>query len=134
ASGDTIQVGDRGHAEVLLNPGYFLRLSSNSRVRLVDLSPDNLKIKLLAGSAIVEIAIDHFNVKMKLNETLFDLVTIVTSRDEYVITKGGAYRFDVKAVDADSDVKVLKGLVIVSGSKVMDGMMATVRDGRVTLA
>src|SRR5205809_5584510 len=37
ASGDTIQVGDRGHAEVLLNPGYFLRLSSNSRVRLVDL-------------------------------------------------------------------------------------------------
>jgi len=54
ADGDTVQVGNEGHVEILLNPGYYLRLFNNTRARLVDLSPGNLKIKLLSGSAIVE--------------------------------------------------------------------------------
>src|ERR1700730_15497814 len=43
--GDTVQVGDEGRVEILLEPGYYLRLFNRTQARLVNLSPGNLKIK-----------------------------------------------------------------------------------------
>lgn len=134
ANGDTIQTGE-GRVEILLNPGYYVRLSNNTLAQFVDLSPGNLKIKLLTGSAIIEIAI--FNLhdiswRMELNERRFEMVTVVTPRDEYAIPRGGAYRFNVHV--AGSDLKVLKGLAVVAGATVKDGMMASVQARRVALA
>src|SRR5205807_3938044 len=54
-NGDVINVGGDGRVEVLLNPGIYLRLFSNTEVTLLDVSPDNLKVKLSKGSAILEI-------------------------------------------------------------------------------
>jgi hypothetical protein len=55
ANGDLVQIGNEGRVEILLNPGYYLRLFNNTKAALVDLSPSNLKIKLLSGSAIFEV-------------------------------------------------------------------------------
>src|SRR5215472_8066904 len=56
-NGEIVQVGDAGRLELLLNPGYYLRLNSGARVRLVDLATNNLRIDLLAGAAIIEVVI-----------------------------------------------------------------------------
>src|ERR1051326_2839408 len=45
AAGDVIETG-AGRTEILLKPGYFLRLSNQTIARLLDLSPSNLKIEL----------------------------------------------------------------------------------------
>lgn len=132
-NGDTVRVGDQGRLEILLEPGYYLRLAGNSEARLLDLSPVNSKIKLLRGSAIVEIEIGELpNFMEGTRDRLFDQVTVRTPRDEYVVTRAGAYRFNVNA-DSGSDLKVLKGLAIVAGSRVADGTIATLRNGRVEL-
>src|ERR1044072_9288243 len=55
-NGDMIQAGDSGRAEILLIPGCYLRLDHNTRISLLDLTPDNLKLKLWSGSAILEVA------------------------------------------------------------------------------
>jgi uncharacterized membrane protein YgcG len=56
-SGDTVRTGADGHAEVLLNPGSYLRLGANSEFELTDSSLDTLRLKLTKGSALVEASI-----------------------------------------------------------------------------
>lgn len=129
--GDIIQTGD-GRAEALLNPGYYLRLSRNSEVVFMDLSSSNLKVKLLKGSAIIEIPIDSDGAPRYLNEfrdLFFDIVTVITPSDEYAVTRPGLYRFEVMA-GAQSRVSVLKGAVVVAGVRIKDGHAARVVAGK----
>jgi hypothetical protein len=134
ANGDMVQIGNEGRVEILLNPGYYLRLSNNTRAVLVDLSPANLKIKLLSGTAIFEVSVtDSPSQRYVSTEIVYAPVTVITPRDEYAIVKGGVYRFNVNA-DAGSNVRVVKGLAVVAGSRVTDGMIASVLNGRVDLA
>jgi hypothetical protein len=55
---DTVEIGDKvttgadGKAEILLNPGSFVRLGANTEFEFQTTELDNLKLKLSAGSAI----------------------------------------------------------------------------------
>jgi hypothetical protein len=132
-NGDILRIDGKGRAEILLNPGYYLRLFNNTQATLLDVSPGNLKIKLSRGTAIFEIAVNGWSDRYKIQELLFDSVTVITPRDEYAIIRGGAYRFNVDA-DANSDVTVLRGVVVVAGSRVTDGKTASMRSGRPAVA
>lgn len=44
-----------GHTELLLNPGVFLRLGENSALKLIASSPDNTRVELLRGEALLEV-------------------------------------------------------------------------------
>ena len=133
-NGDTIELDD-GRAELVLIPGYYLRLSDHTTARLLDLSRDNLKIEITRGSAFVEIPIEdslqtpsHFQ---DLKDRFFNIVTVITPAGEYAIFKAGGYRFDVMS-DRESRVRVLKGAVAVGGHIVKDGS-ASVVSGAVSL-
>ena len=142
-AGDTIKVG-AGRVEILLNPGYYLRLGPNTEARLLDLTPGNLKIKLVSGAAIVEIAMDanggwftngrgiNHMVRPELANRVFDIVTLITSRDEYAINRAGAYRWDIVSAD-ESKMGVLKGRVVVAGTIVGEGRIASVVSGQVSV-
>src|ERR1700731_2611898 len=43
-----------GRAEVLLNPGVFLRLAENSSIRMVSNKLDDSRVEFLSGSAVIE--------------------------------------------------------------------------------
>jgi hypothetical protein len=51
--GQVIETG-QGKAEILLTPGVFLRLGSNSAVRMVSAGLANTQVELLRGEAMVE--------------------------------------------------------------------------------
>jgi hypothetical protein len=133
-NGDTIELND-GRAELVLIPGYYLRLSDHTTARLWDLSRDNLKIEITRGSAIVEIPIeDGLNVPSRyqeLKDRFFNIVTVITPAGEYAIFKAGGYRFDVTP-NRESRVRVLKGAVAVGGHIVKEGT-ASVLAGAVGL-
>ena len=44
-----------GRAELLLNPGVFLRLGQNSSIKLIASSPGNTRVELLRGEALLEV-------------------------------------------------------------------------------
>jgi len=52
--GDQLRTDANSRAEVLLNPGTYLRLDENSEVRAVTTSFSNTRFELLKGSVIVE--------------------------------------------------------------------------------
>lgn len=131
-TGDTLKVAS-GRAEILLNPGYYLRLSANTEARLLDLSPDNLKVKVSSGSVIIEIAMDsNPSPYQEIIDRIFNIVTVITPRDEYAISRAGAYRFDVVS-DSGSRIRVLKGRAVVAGTILSDGKVASVVEGKPTL-
>jgi hypothetical protein len=45
---------EQGRAEVLLTPGVFLRMSENTRIRMLSCSLVDTRVELLSGSAVIE--------------------------------------------------------------------------------
>ena len=105
SSGDLVSTGVWARAEILLNPGSYLRLGENSEFELVDSSLDNLSLKLLKGSAIVE-AIGDENTELRIN--------IVTGRQPLVIVRRGIYRINARA--GATELLVQKGRVQVGNN------------------
>lgn len=101
--GDTVEVGDRvstgadGKAEILLNPGSYVRLAENSNFEFLTTSLDNLQLKLSGGSALFEvIADDEFKVIVK------------TPKADFSIVRPGVYRVSVLN-DGSGKIAVSKG-------------------------
>ncbi|MGH9819045.1 MAG: FecR domain-containing protein, partial [Pyrinomonadaceae bacterium] len=120
--GDEVQIGDRvetgadGRAEILLNPGSYMRVDRETAFSFVSTALDDLKIRLNAGSAIFEvIADDDFKVSVKAPKSNIDLI------------RSGVYRVDV-AADGGAKISVWKGTAFVGANKteVKAGRAATV--------
>jgi len=101
--GDTLEIGDRvstgadGKAEILLNPGSYLRLGGLSAFEFRSTSLDDLQIRLDSGSAIFEVfATEDFR------------VTVNSPKTKLALIDSGIYRIDV-AADGTGKVAVWKG-------------------------
>jgi hypothetical protein len=100
-SGDLVATGAGSQAEVLLNPGSYLRVAENSEFVLVDNSLNNLVVKLVKGSAIIE-ATGGDDVDLRIN--------VLLNQQHLMIIRGGIYRFNVQPSLAE--LLVRKGRVI----------------------
>lgn len=118
--GEIVSTGDEGRAEILLNPGSFVRLGENTEFEFVTTSLDDLKLKLTSGSAVFElIAGDEFD------------VTVETPKGSFRAVESGIYRVDV-AKDGSGKLFVYSGKVTVSdanASIVKKGRTATINSG-----
>jgi hypothetical protein len=109
--GDRVSTGDAGKAEILLNPGSYLRLGSLSAFEFKTTNLDDLQIKLDSGSAIFEVfATEDFT------------ITVNTPKTKFTLIESGVYRIDA---DGIGKVSVWKGKALVG-----DDEKAIVRSGR----
>jgi hypothetical protein len=103
--GDKVSTGADGKAEILLNPGSYLRLGSNSGFEFVTTDLNDLKLKLNNGVAILEVfAADEFKVSVELPNAQIGL------------TRSGVFRIDVLS-DGTGKISVWKGKVYVGAEK-----------------
>lgn len=127
-NGDTVEIGDKvstganGRAEILLNPGSYVRLGANSEFEFVTTSLDDLEVKVNRGSAIFEVfAADEFKVTVNANNTKFYLVDT------------GIYRVDVLA-DGTSKIAVWKGKAELADSTgIKKSREATIGNGQTAI-
>ncbi len=120
--GQNVLRTEEGRAEVLLNPGAFLRIGENSSVRMVSDKITNARLELLSGSVVVEIV-------EPLNGSA---VTIDYGDAAVSIVKRGIYRMDTDPAVlrvSDGEAMVLSGdrqIVVKKGSMLpFDGTWAT---------
>jgi hypothetical protein len=98
-AGDMVRTGGNGRAELLLNPGSYLRLAGNSEARLDTTSLDDLKISVTRGIAIFEVlATDKFRVDVR------------TPAGKVFLVESGVYRITVD--DQASTVAVVEGKAV----------------------
>jgi len=91
---------ESGKAEVLLTPGVFLRVGSNSSVKMISPSLTNTEIGVNEGEASIEVAEIH-----KQNDIRIDADGVKTE-----LVKNGYYDFDA----AHNQVRVLDGEAIIN--------------------
>ena len=101
-TGDVVRTGLDGRVEVLLNPGSYLRIGENSEIELTDNSLENLAIRLVRGTAIVEVT--------GTDDTEL-LINIATPHTRMAIVRRGLYRVNVVPGDA-TELIVRKGRVL----------------------
>jgi hypothetical protein len=117
--GDQVKIGDKvstevdGKAEILLNPGSYIRLGGNSSFEFVDTSLENLQIKLDRGSAIFEV--------ITTNDFTF---AVNTPKATFNVVQSGVYRVDVMN-DGTGKIEVWKGK-----AQIGEDEDATVKKGR----
>ncbi len=120
--GQNVLRTEEGRAEVLLNPGAFLRIGENSSLRMVSEQITNARLELLSGSVVVEIV-----------EPLNGSAVTIDYRDAAVsVVKRGIYRLDSSPAGlrvSDGEALVLSGdrqIVVKKGSMLpFDGTWAT---------
>ena len=117
--GDKLEIGDRvstgadGKAEILLNPGSYLRLGGNSAFEFKSTSLDDLQIRLDSGSAMFEVfATEDF------------VVSVNTPKTKLTLIDSGIYRIDVGAGGVGK-IAVWKGK-----ARVGDDEKAIIKSGR----
>lgn len=129
--GDTVEIGDKvstgadGKAEILLNPGSYVRLAENSSFEFLTTSLDDLQLKLNSGSAMFEvIADDEFK------------IAVNTPKADFSIISTGVYRVSVLN-DGSGKISVWKGKAQVGDinpTEIKAGKEAIVGDGELVIA
>lgn len=107
-AGDVVRTGFDGRVEMLLNPGSYLRIGENSEFELADNSLENLEVRLIRGTAIVEVTGAD-------DEEL--LIGITTPHTRMSIVRRGLYRVNVVPGDT-TELIVRKGRVVLEGSHI----------------
>ena len=112
-----------GRAEVLLNPGVFLRLAENSSVRMVANKLSDTKVEFLSGAALIE---SSRELAQKEN-----FVTILYKGSAAHLRKSGIYRFDsepaqFRVFSGEAEVETGANVLIVKSGKLVsfDGLVA----------
>lgn len=117
--GDSLEIGERvstgtdGRTEILLNPGSFVRLGGSSEFEFASTALDDLKLKLMQGSAMLEVfASKDFK------------VTLDTPKARFYLIESGIYRIDVMP-DGTGKIAVYDGK-----AQLGDASATTVKKGR----
>ncbi len=117
--GDKVSTNDAARAEILLNPGSFMRVGSVSEFEFITTALDDLQIRLKKGNAIFEVfATDDFR------------VTVMTPKGRVSMIDSGVYRIDVRP-GGDATVAVTEGKAQLGDSKatvVKSGRVGTIGD------
>ena len=112
-TGAIVETGAAARAEILLNPGSYVRLDRSSELQIVTTDLDDLQLKVMKGSAIFEVfASNDFK------------VTVATPKSELFLVESGVYRVDVDSAGV-ARLEVWRGKAETS-----DDADATLKKGR----
>ena len=115
--GDTVTTTANGRAEILLNPGSYLRVAENSSFEFKTTSLEDLQISVTRGSVILEVfAANDFK------------VSVDTPKEDFGLIQTGVYRVDVNA-DGTARLEVWKGKAEVGDAVIKGGRVATSGQG-----
>jgi hypothetical protein len=101
--------------------------------------PNKLKLEIIDGSIIVENYVkpagvfEHSNAKQNPNDlrAVFDggyqAIDVLTPQGDFMIARGGLYRCDLDG-DGRAALKVVKGVAVIPGNILSDGMATTLGD------
>lgn len=81
--GKTLATGENGRAELLLSAGVTLRLGAESSIKMLRSDPENTRVRLDRGSAVVEV----------IEKIESNLVAIQANGVDVTFTKAGTYAF-----------------------------------------
>jgi len=120
-SGDTVSTATKARAEILLNPGCYLRLGEESEFVFLFNNLTGDRLKVARGSAVLEAS------------ALEASIIIETPKARFEIARDGLYRFNVDS-NGKAEVAVYKGRALVGGTTIKEGKRAVVEESTAAIA
>ena len=124
---------DEGYAELLLQPGNFLRVGSNSECLIFSDEHDKTRLKLNRGTISFEIlerggSPSFFYTHEQANE----LIRVITPNAEVFITRPGIYRINVPT-DNHTELVARDGEALINGQRVKERRRGVAANGNVAV-
>lgn len=118
--GDFIKTGSNSFAELLLQPGNYLRLGADSELQIFSEANDKMRLKLNRGSINLEI-LTRDGEGTFFYESLshvYDLIRIITPSAQVFVTRSGIFRID--SFGGRTDLIVRDGEAVINGRRVKE--------------
>ena len=132
--GDSLKSGSTARAELLLQPGNYLRIGENTELRVLEDQYDRLSFQIDKGVVSFELLgkeSDRYNLVDSLLGQGYEIIKLVTPTAETFITQPGIFQIKVTG-DEHTEVSVQKGQALINGWGVKEKRRATATGGAVT--
>jgi len=131
--GDSIKSGVNGFAELLLQPGNFLRVGSETEFQIYSDEHDRMRLKLNRGAMSIEIlGRDNVSNFYYSQDQVNELIRLITPNAEVFITQPGIFRINV--VGGRTELIARNGEALINGVRVREKRRAIATNAGVTLA
>lgn len=120
--GDFIKSEDDSYAELLLQPGNYLRVGGQSELQIFNDSHDRMRLKLNRGAINVEILSKDGEGLSSLYDSLsqiYELIRVITPNAEVFLTRPGIFRINAWGTER-TEVIVRDGEAVINGQKVKE--------------
>jgi hypothetical protein len=132
---DALRSGSNARAELLLQPGNFLRVGADTECQFVDDHYDRLKLLLNKGSLTFELLKNDWEDTSDFFESIkqgFELIRVITPTAEVFLTQPGIFRINV--AEGRTELIVRRGEALIDGRRVKEKRAAVVARGSVNIA
>lgn len=130
--GDIIKTGADGYAELLLQPGNYLRLGNSTECRIFSDQHEKMRLNLNRGAISIEVlARDGFASMFYSVDQANELIRVITPNAEVFITRPGIFRINT-AGNEQTEVVARAGEAVINGQRVKEKRRAIATNGNVT--
>jgi len=130
--GDIIRSGKGSHAELLLQPGNYLRVGADTELMLFCDEHDKMRLKLIQGAIVVELlSRDNAGFSRYVIDDATELIRVITSDAEVFLNRPGVFRINA---GGRTEVVAREGEAAINGVKVKKKRRAVTASGSVTVS
>jgi hypothetical protein len=119
--GDYIKTESNSYAELLLQPGNYLRVGADSEVQIFTDANDKMRLKLNQGAISLEILAKDGETSFFFESLsqVYDLIRIITPNAEVFITRPGIFRIN-SFNSGRTDLMVRDGEAVINGRRIKE--------------
>ena len=129
--GDIVKTSPNACAELLLQPGNYLRLAGDTELQIVNDQHDRMKFKLNRGSTSFEIlSREDVRNSSERYDTLY-LIRVIVPGTEVFIMEPGIFRINTRP--DQTELVVRKGSAVIKGNEIKEKRRAVVSGDNVSI-
>jgi hypothetical protein len=131
--GDFIRSSAGGYAELLLQPGNYLRVGSETECQIFSDRHDKMRLKLTRGVLIIELLAretDYFWSGLWSDSN--ELIRVITPDAEVFISHPGVFRINT-TTNGHTEMVVREGEAVINGNRLKKSRRAVTANGDVTI-
>lgn len=130
--GDIIRSGKGSCAELLLQPGNYLRVGADTELSIFSDAHDKMRLKLNQGAIVVELlSRDNAGFSRYLIDDATELIRVITADAEVFLNRPGVFRINATG---RTEVVAREGEAAINGFKVKKKRRAVAASGSVTVS
>lgn len=131
--GDFIKSSANSYAELLLQPGNYLRIGGETECQIFSDQHDRMRFKLNKGTVSLEILSSEWDDTIYSRKEAYELIRVITPDAEVFISRPGIFRINA-TTDKRTELIVRSGEAVINAQRVKKNRKAIASRDSITLS